>query len=319
MKNNTVEDLLKAHGKRTQPDDLMKKRAMNNVKAHWQANLERQQKHKKQKQARLYKMAASVMLMVSAVFLMQYNFQDTNPQIIKDLYSKGEVQVSVDGINWKTTNKEPLVDEMWIKTNDSSFATLTLMDNSQLRLDHKTQLQLLSASQITLHTGEIYHDADDSTSTSPLMINTSLGSIQHIGTRYLVSKTESDLKVSVRNGLVKVSGDIMTKHVASGKQLSMDSTGNHNEINIAAYDSIWNWTKEAGKPFKTKDKSLNAFIQWYAHENGYQIDWNALESKTKKVQLSGNISSLVKSQQIKAIFLSTKFDYQINQGILSIL
>ena len=44
--NQSIEELLKSHGKREQPDDLMKKRAMKNVKAHWQANLEKQTKKK---------------------------------------------------------------------------------------------------------------------------------------------------------------------------------------------------------------------------------------------------------------------------------
>ena len=316
---NTIDDLLTTHGKRTQPDDLMKKRAMKNVKAHWQANLERQQAQKKQKQSHMFKIAASIMVIVSAVFLMQYNFRDSNPQIIKDYYANGLVQVSSDGIKWQAANQQPLVEDMWVKTNDNSFVTLTLKDNSQLRLNHNTQLQLLNASQVTLHNGEVYHDADDASISTSLKINTSLGNIQHIGTRYMVNKTESDLQVSVRNGLVEIRNNDFTKQVSSGKQLSVNSNGTQNEKGIAAYDDFWNWIQDAGKPFQVKDKTLNDFIVWYAHENGYQIDWNSLKGKTKRVELTGNVSGLSNSQQIKTIFLSTKFDYQINQGILSIL
>jgi hypothetical protein len=316
---NTIDDLLKAHGKRAQPDDLMKKRAMKNVKAHWQANLEKQHMLQKQRQSHLFKIAASIMIIVSAVFLMQYSFQDSNLQVIKGFYANGDVQISNDGINWQTSNQQSLVEDAWVKTNDNSYVSLTLMDNSQLRLNHNTQLQLLNASQVTLHNGEIYHDADDTSKSNPLKINTSLGNIQHIGTRYLVNKTESDLQVSVRDGIVEISNDDFKKQIVSGKQLSMDVNGTLNENNITTYDVLWKWTQDAGKPFQAKNKSLNDFIVWFAHENGYEIDWNKLQDKTKRVQLSGNISDLSKSQQIKAIFLSTKFDYQINQVILSIL
>ena len=102
---NTLDDLLKTHGKRSQPDDLMKKRAMKNVKAHWQANLEKKQAHKKQRQNHLFKIAASIMVIVSAVFLMQYNFQDSNPQVIKDFYANGEVPVSYTHLTLPT-NRE---------------------------------------------------------------------------------------------------------------------------------------------------------------------------------------------------------------------
>ncbi|MFK8012298.1 MAG: FecR domain-containing protein [Marinicellaceae bacterium] len=316
---NTIDDLLKTHGKRIQPDDLMKKRAMKNVKSHWQAKLKRQQTQQKQRHKILIRIAASVLLVTTVVFLMQSNLQEHNPQILKDFYVNGEVQVSRDGKTWEAANQHDFKKNIWIKTNDNSFANLTLLDNSQIRLNHNSQIQVFSASQITLHNGAIYHDADNINTTNPLLITTSLGNIQHIGTRYMVNKTDIDLKVSVRNGIVKVSHDAMSKTIASGKQLLMNSTGKLQEIDITPYDSMWHWTHGADKPFQSEGKSLHDFIVWYAHENGYDINWNTLQNKTKKVRLTGNVSGLAKSQQIKAIFLSTKFDYKINQGILSIL
>jgi hypothetical protein len=317
---NTIDDLLETHGKRIQPDDLMKRRAMKNVKAHWQANLERQQTQKSIFHNHLLRVAATVLLFVGAgVFLKYSEFNNTTGIFTTEQFVQGEILYSTDGNSWYKSKQKYIEQGVWLKTSKDSFTNITLFDNSQLRINQNTIVEFVNLKEVRIVSGEIYHDADNASKTNPLKVNTSLGSIQHIGTRYLVNKTESDLKISVRNGLVKVSKDDMTKQIASGKQLSMDSNGIQNEKDITAYDILWNWTQNAGIPFQVKDKSLNDFIVWFAHENGYKIDWNTLQNKTKRVQLTGNISNLTQSQQIKAIFLSTKFDYQINQGILRIL
>lgn len=319
-KKTTIDDLLAIHGKREQPDDLMKRRAMNNVKAHWQANLKKQQKQKSIFQNHIFRVAATVLFFVGVGMFLKYSeFNHTTSMFASDQFVQGEILYSIDGNSWYKSKQTYIEQGVWLKTSKDSFTNITLFDNSQLRINQNTIVEFVNLNEVRLVSGEIYHDADNASITNPLKINTSLGNIQHIGTRYLVKKSESDLQISVRNGLVEVSNGVESKQIESGKQILINAQGSQKETNIASYDSLWNWTQNASKPFQVKDKSLNEFIIWYAHENGYQIDWNLSQSKTTRVKLTGNISGLSKSQQIKTIFLSTKFDYKINQGILSIL
>lgn len=315
---DNIDVLLKQHGKRVKPNELVTKRAMKNVRAHWQANIDKQNQKKKQRHTLLFRIAASLLIMVS-VYLVQINIQQSPAISTNNIYVNGEVHFSNDGINWGKIEQKSMPYSGWIKTNAESFATLTMLDNSQLRLNNKTTVHLLSASEIALDQGEIYHDADDANKTNPLTIITNMGNIQHIGTRYLVNKNSNELQVSVRNGLVAISSDNVKRQLQAGKQITIKSTGIQSETDISSYDSLWHWTQVAAQPFSTQGKTLNDFIIWYAHENGYKINWNESQTKTKRVKLTGDISQLSKSQQIKTIFLSTKFDYEINQGILSIL
>lgn len=321
--DNQIDALLETHGKRIKPDDLMAQRAKNNVRAHWQASIENTNKPTHRQKKKLFtviRMSAAVVLMVTTGFLIQYNLQQTPIQFSHDLFVQGELMVSEDGQNWHLNNKDHLNQNTWMKTNANSFANITLADRSQLRINQNSELKLVSASDIELINGEIYHDADNlNQSNIKLIIKTAFGDIQHIGTRYLVNKTPSSLLVAVRNGLVEVHKNKMKTQLKAGNKVDIDSSG-HNQISeVMAYDSIWQWTQTAAKPFDSQDQTLNGFITWFAHENGYQINWNQLESKTKRVKLSGNLSNLDMSQQIKTVFLATKFDYEINQGILSIL
>ena len=67
-----IDELLKTHGKRIQPDEIMARRARNNVRAHWQASIVKQQKQRK---TFVLRIAAAVMLMVTTGFFVQYNLK----------------------------------------------------------------------------------------------------------------------------------------------------------------------------------------------------------------------------------------------------
>ena len=316
-----IDELLKTHGERIQPDEIMARRARNNVRAHWQASIVKQQKQRK---TFVLRIAAAVMLMVTTGFFVQHNLQDNSPKAIAhSLYVQGEVSISTDHNNWQLAKQGDLTTQLtagiWLKTSGNSFANITLSDNSQLRINQNTQLQLVSQSEVKLLDGEIYHDADDVIKSMPITISTSLGNINHIGTRYLVNKNQTNLQVTVRNGLVEISNNSSKKQLQAGRQINIQSSGEQQENAVLAYDRLWQWTQDAGQPFMAENKSLHDFVRWYAHENGYEIDWNQQQLKTKRVKLSGKLSNLTTDQQIKTVFLSTKFDYNINQGILKIL
>jgi hypothetical protein len=312
--NETIDKLLETHGKRIQPDELMTQRAKNNVRAHWQASIKKQSTHRRNY---IFQVAAAVVFAVMIGFI--YNIQGENDSaLIKSLYANGELLVSTDNETWSPFDDEQLHENVWLKTNNSGFATITMIDDSEIRVNSNSTLKLLNPSTVQLIEGEIYHDADNSQA-DHLTIQTSMGQINHIGTRYLVNKKQDKLQIAVRNGMVEVSKNNEITQVSSGKQLEIDENGSLQESSILAYDQMWNWVQLAGQPFSTKGKSLHDFIIWYSHEHGYKISWNQQQLRTKNVMLSGQLANLTPAQQIKTIFLSTKFDYKINQGILTIL
>lgn len=318
IKTNNIGEILKNHGKRKQPDDLIKKRAMKNVRAHWQTNLKRQQQ---KKQTYLFKIAASILLIFGVGLFYKFNeFNNTTEIFSNEQFVQGKILYSTDGKNWYQSNQNYIQQGIWLKTADDSYTNITLADNSQLRINQNTTVKILSLNEIRILNGAIYHDTDNTNKTTlPLMVETALGNVQHIGTRYMVKISDTDLLVSVRNGTVEINSDKIKRQIQSGKTMTLDNKGNQHESTITTYSPLWSWTQEAGEPFNSHGKSLNDFVNWFAHENGYTVNWNNLQGQTKGVQLTGNISNLTALQQIKTIFLSTKFDYQINQGILTVL
>lgn len=144
QQDTIIDELLKTHGKRIQPDEMMARRARNNVHAHWQASVAKQHQQQKQRKTFVLRMAAAVMLMVTTGFLVQYNLQNnTTESIAHSLYVQGEVLISTDNSNWQLAQQGDLTTLLspgvWLKTSGDSYANITLSDNSQLRINQNTQ------------------------------------------------------------------------------------------------------------------------------------------------------------------------------------
>jgi len=311
-----IDALIKSHGKRIQPDELMSKRAHKNIQAHWHKSL-----HQKKIRARnrIFQIAAVITLMITTVFFVQNSYRTDYIELFANSsYQQGSVLMTNDEGHWNALSEDSITIGLNLKTESNSFVTLNLTDNSQLRLNGNTEIKIVDASSIELITGEIYHDADLSNSKSPLSISTNYGIIQHLGTRYKVKLLDKELDVAVRNGLVSINNNQGSKNIKAGVKLTIDKKGSYNSAKISAYDASWNWTKLAAKPFDSDNQNLHDFIIWFAHENGFEVEWNNTKQQTRNVKLAGNLKNIDSSDLIKTVFLSTKFDYKINNGILSI-
>ena len=317
LNSQNIEELISTFGKREAPDELMMKKAQANVKAHWHASVHKQKTRRTR--LSLMRMAASFVALAAVLLLVKGNFLHSNPVNIGEvLFAQGAVSVSTNQLDWQPLGTQTTLQTgQWIKTTDASFVNFALSDQSQIRLNANTVLHLDSINQINLLKGEIYHDADTKKS-NPLLIKTQFGMVEHIGTRYAVSVDDKELVIKVRNGLVKLASDAVETILSKGELLEINQQGQFQKTQITAYDGQWDWTKKALKPFVLNHKNLADFVTNYAHENGLEINWNRQEHKARQVKLVGDFAQLSDKQLLKTVFLSTKFDFQINQGILTI-
>lgn len=317
LDNQNIDELISTFGKRVMPDEQVMEKARLNVKAHWQASVKKQKRQRTR--LSLMRMAASFVALAAVLFFLKGNMFSAQAENMGEvLFAQGSVQISDDKLNWHALDKNKTIQtDTWIKTTKDSFINFALSDQSQIRLNANTVLHLDSLMQINLLKGEIYHDADTQNS-KQLVIKTPFGNVEHIGTRYAVSVNDSALTVKVRNGLVKLASDAITTTLEKGELLNLNRQGQVVEKTIAPYDNKWSWTKQAMNTANINHQSLAWFVSFYAHENGLEVKWNNLQSKAKSIELTGNFSQLSDEQLLKTIFLSTKFDFEINQGILSI-
>ncbi len=317
LDNQNIDELISTFGKRVMPDEQVMEKARLNVKTHWQASAKKQKRQRTR--LTLMRMAASFVALAAVLFFIKGNVFNIQPvNMGKVLFAQGSVQISDDKLNWHSLElSESIQTDSWIKTQEDSFINFALSDQSQIRLNANTTLHLDSLMQINLLKGEIYHDADTQNALQ-LVIKTPFGKVEHIGTRYAVTVNDSALIVKVRNGLVKLASDAITTTLEKGELLELNHQGQFVEKSITAYDDNWSWTKQAMSLAKINHQSLAQFVSWYAHENGLEVQWNNLQNKAKHIELTGDFAQLSDEQLLKTVFLSTKFDFEINQGILAL-
>ena len=316
-----AEKLLAQMGSRTVPDVNKTAASKAAVRSHWQQTV---QQNKQQNQRNyVWAVAASIMLMASLLVL---NLNQTPENSASTLLASvssftGDVQWQQANGDWQALqNSDSINAGSVIKTAAQSYLTLTLTDQSEIRLAANSEIMALPA-VIELRIGQLYHDTDESITASPLTIQTSQGTVEHIGTRYLVSSQPDEVKVAVRSGKVKMTTHAqgLSEHLLSSNQLAVLNVNEDTVISdISSYDDLWDWTFMAQADFDLSNRSLYDFVQWYAHQAGLVVDWQNTESSSKRVRLQGNIKNMSQEQAIKTVFYSTQYDYAIADGVLQI-
>ncbi|MFC3193980.1 FecR family protein [Marinicella sediminis] len=316
-----IDQLLGQLNSRTEPEADRSATSKAAVRKHWQQTVKRQQR---QRRVRFqWAMAASVMLMVTFSLLNMNHQQGPAEPIVWGtlLAASGQVNIQPPGQHWQPWQPaQSIVSGSRIETADDSHLSFRLADNSQIRLAAKTLITTADQS-IFLQRGQLYHDTDEALTAAPLIINTSLGEVQHIGTRYLVSKQNNQLTVAVRSGEVSIHPVHQTtpgQRLIENQVMAMTDQGTSNIRPISKHDALWDWTFQAQPAFNLHNKSLHEFIQWYARQTGLQVDWQGLESPSKRVRLQGNIENMNAEQAIQTVFLTTSYRYQIANGKLQI-
>jgi ferric-dicitrate binding protein FerR (iron transport regulator) len=314
-----IDTLLSQISARTEPDTDKALKSKAQVAAHWQKAV----KNRRQKVQKTYWAMAAALALVFTISLLNINKSvvDSEPVMFATIQSvhgqvliqRNQQWVPIDEINTVTAGTR-------IKTSENSFLSLKMNDNSELRIAANTTL-LSGENYIELQQGQIYHDTDISIQAAPLTIKTSQGQIQHIGTKYLVASNADQLKVAVRSGQVQMTPTQtgLNQQIIQSKQLvSISPNGTLKTEQINNYGSIWDWTFKAQGGFNLNNKSLYDFIEWYSYQTGLTVDWQNLESMSKRVRLQGNISNMSSQQAIKSVFNSTQYTYSIDNGILQI-
>ena len=113
--------------------------------------------------------------------------------------------------------------------------------------------------------GEVFYDVKKSN--SPFIVQTSLGEVKVLGTKFNVKSSGKDIEVEVESGSVELKIDALVKNIKKGQKAVFHEA----EKNIRLAKAEWkhrNWTKglekdfsKLGKDFKKESKKLGREIK----------------------------------------------------------
>lgn len=190
------------------------------------------------------------------------------------------------------------------------------LDGVSLRMDEGTVIAMLAPDRVELKRGAVYVDAGQAA--GPLLVETALGSVAHVGTQYETRLADSALRVRVREGRVRVGDGERTLEGAAGEQLTILADGKVRREAVAGYGADWAWAGDIAPSFDIENRRLDEFLRWIGRESGREVTYGsrAAEAEAAKLVLRGSVKGLKPEQALAAVMATTRFEYRTAPGRL---
>ena len=190
-----------------------------------------------------------------------------------------------------------------IEMPHDSRAVFRLTNGIAVRLDRATLAILEAPDRLVLQRGGIYIDSGTGPEGPGLRVDTPLGTVRHLGTRFEVRVAETALSVRVREGSIALERDGARWIGRAGEALSIANGRSPERRRIATTGAEWAWVSELAEPFQLEGATVHSFLEWVGREEGsrWQIDDSALRTRINRIVLHGSIDGLTPDEALSAV------------------
>lgn len=207
-----------------------------------------------------------------------------------------------------------------LRTGAGGRIALELADGLDLRVNVGSELVFAAADRVELAAGTVYVDSGAIPGANSLRLETSLGSVTHIGTQYEVRFDGQSLSLRVREGAVVFSGSDGETTGEAGEQIDIGSDGGTARSAIAPDAAEWAWAAELSTLPAANSYALGEVLEWIARESGLKLEYPSREAElrlanTRIVGLAGQNPK----NALDIVGRTTAVRYEIRDGRLIIL
>ena len=302
----SIEALLREVGARDEPSAETASEVMSAVHAEWLTIV---QQRRRQQRFVAWRIAAGMVLAV-LVTTFAYRYMAPPPAQFASVVSvDGRLFAGDDGTTEVRGVGQLIRVGDIMQTDAQSRAAVSFPDGLSLRLDRDTRINVDANDRITLASGAVYIDAPPGLSgANALTVDTTAGSVQHLGTQYEVRTQADAMVVSVREGRVRVTNSTSSNMGEAGQVLRLTSNGQLTRSSLAASDPHWQWAMQAAPVFDIDNQSLATFLQWIARETGRHVVYSTpqAEAAAEAVKLRGSISGLDADVALTTVLATTQ-------------
>jgi ferric-dicitrate binding protein FerR (iron transport regulator) len=192
-----------------------------------------------------------------------------------------------------------------VSTDGDGRVSLRAATGASLRLDHFTTLRILSGRTFYLERGAIYVSTElGAASGAPsLRIETSLGTLEDVGTQFLARLGADSLSVQVREGTVRVSAGARTESAGAGQRISIDGSGRIGRSEDPRTDADWAWVEFGVRMIDIDGLPLSEFLDWAARERGGRVRYAdpAIAQRAPSIVLRGSVAGMSLDRAIESV------------------
>lgn len=306
--------LLRAAGKRRPVPADRSARVHDAVREHWLRRTEVRTRRRRLMWAVPLAAAATVVVAVGvATFLAPGTAAIGTLEV-----AHGQVAVTVDGTTTQGHPGARVVAGAEMTTLDGGRAAIRLAGGESLRLDENTELTLEGPDSLTLHRGAVYFDSGVGPVEARFSVVTAYGEISDIGTQFEARITDNSLRVSVREGVVRISREAGATEITRGGVAVIGADGMLVTSSITPSDPVWGWVLSVAPPFRGADRSVAELLAWSTRETGLELRWDpSIDSaKAGGIEVHGDLTQLRPGEVPAAVLPTCGLAGHIRDGVL---
>ncbi len=182
-----------------------------------------------------------------------------------------------------------------------------------VRVDASTRVEMTADNAIYLQTGRVYIDTASDENAESLVVKTDVGTVTHVGTRYMVTVKDDELTVAVRDGRVRIDGHYHDAAAQPGDQVRMQGSARPVVDRLPRYGDTWRWTETLAGALDVDGRPADAFLRWVGHETGYRLVYDdpATETTVRETRLKGRVDADPRTE-LALRLMTMDLDYEID-------
>jgi ferric-dicitrate binding protein FerR (iron transport regulator) len=295
-----IERLLRATGRRPAPPAERATRVREAVWVHW-----RTERRRRLRRRVLWIGVAAAAASVLVAVLLLWRPQAT----IAGRIERAEPPVALasgDAVETGST----------LSTEDGGRIACRLGSGHAIRLDRATRVRIRSDRRVVLDAGALY--VDSAGAEGRLEIETPFGSLQDLGTQFLVRLSAGVMEVRVREGVVVLTAGGDRVQVHAGQVLEAGKTGP--VLRPDGEAGAWTWIGEVAPTPAIAGRSAREFLDWAAREKGLPLRFEdaGLEEVASKTILQGSIEGMTVDQALDSVLPTCGMQHRIERNALQI-
>jgi ferric-dicitrate binding protein FerR (iron transport regulator) len=203
-------------------------------------------------------------------------------------------------------------------TGASHRVTLATTGETTLYLAPHSEVIWRSPAEARLETGTVYVDTGRKHPPhQSLRIETRFGTIEHLGTQFLVVDSTEGLVLSVREGAVRFEAPQTTTVARQGERLTYSKTGTLQREPIPTYGAEWSSIDAVPMVTALEGRSLATVLEDVAYRSGLELEYapRAAELADRTI-LHGPALDLPVADALAAVLATTSLHAKTDRGRL---
>mgnify|MGYP001813999723 CR=1 FL=1 len=319
-----LEELLRAAGRRQTPPEAAREEVFAAAHAHWQTQL-RSRRRRKQRTSWTAAAAAAVAGIAALLLLpppvppgSELLYTLVADRLVGTAALRTETDDSWHGLGLG----EVLVHSgTALRTSRASGLGLVYPDGRSLRVNENSEIRFGTDGRITLRSGSLYMDSGpDGIGTGDVVIETHLGLVREIGTRFETRVSDDAVRVRVREGRVETVRGGETWTAEASEELEVRKDGPPRRGAVEAWSPAWQWVEALAPAPYADDITVADLLEWVGRETGRRIHFvePGLERQAYLTVLHGNPHRFTPMEALSVMLQTTDLQYTVagNEEIL---